>query len=176
MRFTETKLKDVWIVEMERKEDHRGFFARSWCRKEFEAHGLRADIKQMNVGFSHKRSGVRGLHFQLPPHAEAKTVRCTMGALYDVAVDVRPGSPTYKQWVGVELTADNHGTLYIPEGCAHGYQTLADDTEILYLTTAFHAPDFARGYRYDDPAFGISWPLPPGTISQNDLAWPKFDG
>jgi len=114
MRFTETKLKDVWIIEMERKEDHRGFFARSWCRKEFEAHGLRADIKQMNVGFSHKRSGVRGLHFQLPPHAEAKTVRCTMGALYDVAVDVRPGSPTYKQWVGVELTADNHGTLYIP--------------------------------------------------------------
>jgi dTDP-4-dehydrorhamnose 3,5-epimerase len=176
MKFTETKIKGVWVIEMERREDNRGFFARAWCLREFEEHGLHHDLKQMNVGFTMKKAGIRGLHFQLPPHAEAKTVRCTMGALYDVAVDIRPDSPTYKQWVGAELTADNHRTLYITEGCAHGYQTLVDNTEILYLTTAFHAPDSARGYRFDDPTFGIQWPLPAGIVSDNDLAWPAFKG
>jgi len=176
MRFTETKIRGVWIIEMERREDVRGFFARAWCKRELEAHGLNADLKQINVGFTHKSAGVRGLHFQLAPHAEAKTVRCTMGALYDVAVDIRPDSPTYKQWVGAELTADNHRTLYLAEGLAHGYQTLVDNTEILYLTTAFHAPDSARGYRVDDPVFGISWPLPLGIISEADRRWPAFPG
>jgi dTDP-4-dehydrorhamnose 3,5-epimerase len=176
MKFTETKIKGVWIIELERREDSRGFFARTWCQKEFEAHGLTSHLKQINAGFTTKAGGVRGLHFQLPPHAEAKTVRCTMGALYDVAVDIRPDSPTYKQWVGAELTADNHRTLYIAEGCAHGYQTLVDNTEILYLTTAFHAPDSAAGYRYDDQAFGISWPLPIGIVSEADCRWPAFNG
>lgn len=176
MKFTETKLKGVWIIEIEPREDNRGFFARQWCQKEFESHGLNAGIKQMNVGFTHKAAGVRGLHFQLAPHAENKTVRCTRGALYDVAVDIRPDSATYKQWVGAELTADNHRSLYISEGFAHGYQTLVDNTEILYLTTAFHAPDSARGYRFDDPIFGIAWPLPAGIVSPNDLAWPEFKG
>lgn len=161
---------------MERREDKRGFFARSWCHREFEQHGLNPHIKQTNVAFTLHKAGIRGLHFQSVPHAEAKTIRCTMGALYDVAVDIRPDSPTYKQWVGTELTADNHRTLYIAEGCAHGYQTLVDNTEILYLTTAFHAPDFARGYRFDDPAFGIHWPLPAGIISDNDVAWPNLAG
>jgi dTDP-4-dehydrorhamnose 3,5-epimerase len=174
MRFTETRIKGVWVIDLEPHEDHRGFFARTWCRKEFSAHGLNGDLKQMNAGFTVKKGGIRGMHFQIAPHEEAKTVRCTMGALFDVAVDIRPGSPTYKQWVGAELTAENHRTLYIPEGCAHGYQTLADNTEILYLTTAFHAPDFARGYRFDDPAFGIAWPLPLGTISAADQKWPPF--
>jgi dTDP-4-dehydrorhamnose 3,5-epimerase len=176
MKFTETKLKGVWIIEIEPREDNRGFFARQWCQKEIEARGLNAGIKQMNVGFTHQKAGVRGLHFQLPPHAENKTVRCTRGALYDVAVDIRPHSSTYKQWVGAELTADNHRSLYIPEGFAHGYQTLVDNTEILYLTTAFHAPDSARGYRFDDQAFAIAWPLAAGIVSPNDLAWPEFKG
>jgi dTDP-4-dehydrorhamnose 3,5-epimerase len=176
MKLTQTKIRGVWVIEFERKEDQRGFFARAWCRREFEAHGLNPELKQINVGFTAMAAGVRGMHFQLPPHAEAKTVRCTMGALFDVAVDIRPDSPTFKEWVGVELTADNHRTLYIAEGCAHGYQTLADNTEILYLTTAFHAPDSAAGYRFDDPAFGISWPLPAGIISEADRRWPAFEG
>jgi dTDP-4-dehydrorhamnose 3,5-epimerase len=175
MRFTETKINGVWIIEPERREDHRGFFARTWCQKEFEDRGLNPRVKQMNAAFTAKKSGVRGLHFQLAPHQEAKTVRCTMGAIFDVAVDVRPDSPTYKQWVGAELSADNRRALYIPEGCAHGYQTLADDTEILYLTSAFYVPESARGYRYDDPAFAISWPLPVGVISTADLSWPSYD-
>jgi dTDP-4-dehydrorhamnose 3,5-epimerase len=174
MQFRETKIKGLWIVELQRHEDHRGFFARTWCQKEYEAHGLNPQIAQINVGFTTKKAGLRGLHFQIPPHAETKTVRCTRGALLDVAVDIRPDSPTYKQWVGVELTAENHRTLCIPEGCAHGYQTLADDTEILYLTSAFHAPESARGYRYDDPAFGIVWPLPVSSISDADRAWPEY--
>lgn len=174
MLFTETKIRGVWIIELDRRNDNRGFFARTWCQKEFEEHGLNPHLKQMNVGFTTKKAGIRGLHFQLRPDQEAKTVRCTMGALFDVAVDIRPGSPTYKQWVGVELTAENHRTFYIPEGCAHGYQTLVDDTEILYLTTAFHAPGSARGYRFDDPVFSIQWPLPAGIISDADRSWPSY--
>jgi dTDP-4-dehydrorhamnose 3,5-epimerase len=174
MLFTEMKIRGVWIIELDRRNDKRGFFARTWCQKEFEEHGLNPHLKQMNVGFTTKKGGIRGLHFQLPPAQEAKTVRCTRGALFDVAVDIRLDSPTYKQWVGVELTAENHRTFYIPEGCAHGYQTLRDDTEILYLTTAFHAPGSARGYRFDDPIFNIEWPLPPGIISDADLSWPPY--
>jgi dTDP-4-dehydrorhamnose 3,5-epimerase len=174
MRFSETKIRGVWIVELERHEDNRGFFARVWCQREYDAHGLNPRIAQANVGFTTKKAGLRGMHFQLPPHEETKTVRCTMGSLYDVAVDLRPDSPSYRQWVGVELTQDNHRTLCISEGCAHGYQTLEDDTEILYSTSEFYAPESARGYRYDDSAFGIVWPLPVTSISAADLSWPEF--
>jgi dTDP-4-dehydrorhamnose 3,5-epimerase len=172
MIFVETKIRGVWIIELDRHNDNRGFFARTWCQRELEEHGLNPHVRQMNVGFTMKKAGVRGLHFQLSPHQEAKTVRCTMGALFDVAVDIRPDSPTYKQWVGTELTAENHRTLYISEGCAHGYQTLVDNTELLYLTTAFYAPQSACGYRFDDPAFGIDWPLPVGLVSDADRYWP----
>jgi dTDP-4-dehydrorhamnose 3,5-epimerase len=174
MRFTETKMKGTYIIELERREDNRGFFARSWCQNEFQAHGLHPSVVQINVGYTVKRAGLRGLHYQVAPHEEAKTVRCTRGAVFDVAVDLRADSLTYKQWVGVELTLDNRRMLYIPEGCAHGYQTLADDTEIEYLTTAFYAPESARGARFDDPVFRISWPLPVGIVSDADRSWPDF--
>jgi dTDP-4-dehydrorhamnose 3,5-epimerase len=174
MHFTETKISGVWLVELDRREDHRGFFARAWCQREYEDHGLNPRMVQVNIGFTTKRGGIRGLHFQLPPHEETKTIRCTMGALYDVAVDLRPQSPTYKQWIGVELTPETHCGLCIPEGCAHGYQTLADNTEMLYCTSAFYAAGSAGGYRYDDPAFGIIWPLPVSSISDADRSWPQF--
>ncbi len=174
MRFTVTKVKGACTIELEQHQDHRGFFARSWCRNEFAAHGLNPLIAQINVGYTAKKAGVRGLHYQGAPNQEAKTVRCTRGAIFDVAVDLRPDSPTFKQWVGVELTADNRRMLYVPEGCAHGYQSLVDDTEIEYLATALYAPEAARGVRFDDPAFGVSWPLPVGVISDADRAWPDF--
>ncbi len=174
MRFMETKVPGAYIIELERREDHRGFFARSWCQDEFGAKGLNPRVAQINVAYTAKKAGLRGLHYQVAPHQEAKTVRCTRGAIFDVAVDVRPDSPAFKQWVGVELSADNHRMLYIPEGCAHGYQTLADDSEIEYLTTVSYAPESARGIRFDDPAFGIAWPLPVGIISDADRSWPDF--
>ncbi len=170
----ETKVPGAYIIELERREDHRGFFARSWCQDEFGANGLDPRVAQINVAFTAKKASLRGLHYQLAPHREAKTVRCTRGAIFDVAVDLRPDSPAFKQWVGVELSADNHRLLYIPEGCAHGYQTLADDSEIEYLTTASYASESARGIRFDDPAFGIAWPLPVGIISDADRSWPDF--
>jgi dTDP-4-dehydrorhamnose 3,5-epimerase len=176
MRFVETKVSGVFLIEMELREDNRGFFARSWCCKEFETHGLLSRIAQINIGFTAKRAGLRGLHFQIAPHAESKTVRCTRGSVFDVAVDLRPDSPTHKQWVGFELTAENHRMLYIPERCAHGYQTLVDDSEVEYLTTQFYAPDSARGVRFDDPAFGIAWPLPVGVISEADKSWASYPG
>lgn len=176
MIFTETTIKGVWVVDLQRREDPRGFFARTWCQNEFDTHGLNPHVKQMNVGFTLKAAGLRGLHFQLPPHAEAKAVRCTMGAVFDVAVDLRPDSPTHKQWVAAELTADNHRMLYVAEGCAHGYQTLVDSTEIEYLTTAVYAPESVSGVRCDDPAFAINWPLPAGLISDADRGWPDYKG
>ncbi len=176
MRFIETKVSGVFVIEMELREDNRGFFARSWCSKEFEARGLLSRIAQINAGFTARRAGLRGLHFQVAPHAESKTVRCTRGSIFDVAVDLRPDSPTHKQWVGFELTAENHRMVYIPEGCAHGYQTLVHDSEVEYLTSQFYAPDSARGVRFDDPAFGINWPLPVGLISEADKSWPGYPG
>jgi dTDP-4-dehydrorhamnose 3,5-epimerase len=176
MRFIHTKLVGVFVIEMELRQDNRGFFARSWCSKEFEAQGLLPRIAQINVGFTSRKAGLRGLHFQTAPHAESKTVRCTRGSVFDVALDLRPDSPTHKQWLGCELTADNHRMLYIPEGCAHGYQTLVDDSEVEYLTTQFYSPDSARGVRFDDPAFGIAWPLPIAIISEADKSWPVYSG
>ena len=174
MIFTETAIKGGYLVDIARHEDHRGFFARAWCRREFEAHGLNPDLAQINVGHSHKKGTLRGLHFQTAPHQEAKLARCTMGAIYDVMVDLRPDSPTYLQWFGVELSAQNRRMLYVPEGCAHGYQTLADGTEMLYQTSDFYAPAQALGVRYDDPAFAIVWPLDVTVISDADKNWPSY--
>jgi dTDP-4-dehydrorhamnose 3,5-epimerase len=176
MIFRETRLQGAYLLDLERREDDRGFFARAWCGKEFEAHGLIPRFVQVNVGFSAKKGTLRGMHYQIEPFREAKVVRCTMGAVYDVIVDLRQGSPTFRQWIGEELTSGNRRMLYVPEGFAHGYQTLADDAEITYQTTQFYAPECARGVRYDDPAFDIRWPLSVERISEADRSWPDFTG
>jgi dTDP-4-dehydrorhamnose 3,5-epimerase len=173
--FRETALPGTFLVELERHEDERGFFARAWCSREFAQHGLAAELVQCNLVHNDAAGTLRGLHYQVEPSSEAKLVRCVRGALYDVAVDLRPGSPTFRRWVGVELTAENRSALYVPEGCAHGYQTLTDATEALYLTSAFYAPDDERGVRWDDPAFAIEWPEATArTISDKDRSWPDF--
>jgi dTDP-4-dehydrorhamnose 3,5-epimerase len=176
MEFTETKLLGAFLIAMKKIEDDRGFFARGWCRDEFSKHGLNPDMVQLNVGFNHKKGTLRGLHYQDPPHQEAKFVRCTRGAIFDVIVDLRPGSPTRGQWLGAELTPENALMLYAPEGFAHGYQTLADETEMYYLTSGYYAASAAHGVRYNEPAFGISWPLPIAAISDADRAWPDWAG
>jgi dTDP-4-dehydrorhamnose 3,5-epimerase len=172
VKFAPTPLGGVFVVELERLEDERGFFARSFCAQEFHAHGLRTDIAQCNVSWNRRRGTLRGLHYQASPHEEAKLVRCTRGAMWDVAVDLRAESPTRHRWHAVELTAENRKALYIPEGIAHGFQTLADDTEVLYLmSTAYHAAS-SRGVRWNDPRLGISWPLPDSIVSERDRAFP----
>lgn len=176
MEFIETELKGAFLVRLKRIEDARGYFARGWCREEFAQHGLITGMVQLNVGFSHKRGTMRGMHYQVAPHAEAKFVRCTRGAIYDVIVDLRPDSPTRGRWVGAELTADNGTMLYAPEGFAHGYQTLTEDAEMYYLTTAFYASGSARGIRYNDPTFQINWPLAVTVISEADQKWPDYGG
>ncbi len=175
MIFSETKLKGVYLIEPERHEDERGFFARTWCQREFEGHGLNPSLVQCNVSFNRKKGTLRGMHYQIPPHAEAKLVRCTRGAGFEVVVDLRPGSPTHRRWVGIELTAENRWMLYIPGGCAHGFQTLADSTELFYQMSEFYHPESARGVRWDDPAFGIEWPLPVTVISEKDSGWTLLD-
>jgi len=167
--FSETKLEGVYIIDLEKVEDERGFFARTFCQRDFEAHGLNPRLVQCSISLNKKRGTLRGMHYQAPPYQEAKLVRCTRGALYDVAVDLRVDSPTFKHWVGVELTAENHRMLYIPEGCAHGFQTLEDNTEVAYQMSEFYHPESARGVRWDDPAFGIQWPIKEVTISARDL-------
>jgi len=174
MEFTETRLKGAYLVRLKRIEDHRGFFARGFCRDQFLAHGLNANMLQLNIGFSHTKGTLRGLHFQEAPHAEAKFVRCTRGAIHDVIVDVRANSPTRGQWIGVELTADNGTMLYAPEGFAHGYQTFVDNSEMYYLTSAPYSSTASKGVRFDDPAFGIEWPLPVSVISDPDRTWPDY--
>jgi dTDP-4-dehydrorhamnose 3,5-epimerase len=175
MIFTATKLKGVFIIEPELLKDERGFFARTWCRHEFEARGLATDFVQCNISFNHKRGTLRGMHYQVEPHAEAKLVRCTMGAINDVVLDLRPDSPTFRQWLAVELTSENRLILYIPEGLAHGYQTLEDNSEVFYQMSEFYHPECARGVRYDDPAFGISWPIDCQTISINDGSHERYE-
>lgn len=172
MTFTETPLAGAFVIDIERRADDRGFFARSWCDREFADHGLSTVIKQANVSFNVKRGTLRGMHFQLAPHEEVKVVRCTRGSLVDVIIDLRPGSATYGKWFAVELTADNHRMLYIPEQFAHGYQTLEDNTDLMYLVSKPYAPTHASGVRYNDPAFGITWPLPVSMISPADAGWP----
>ena len=175
MIFTATQLDDAWLIDLEPREDERGFFARIWCRHELAAQGLDTEIAQENLSFNRYRGTVRGLHFQRPPHEETKIVRCTRGEIFDVIVDLRPQSPTYLRWQGFELTAENHKALYVPKGFAHGFQTLVDDAEIVYQISEFYAPNSAGGHRYDDAAFGVAWPLPVTMISERDLSWPAFN-
>ena len=174
MIFAATQLDDAWLIEVEPREDQRGFFARTWCRQELAAQGLDTEIAQESLSYNRDRGTLRGLHFQRSPHEETKIVRCTRGGIFDVIVDLRPRSPTYLQWQGFELTAENRKALYVPKGFAHGFQTLTDEAEIAYHISAFYAPDSAGGYRYDDPEFGIAWPLPVTAISERDLEWPPF--
>ena len=170
MIFTETKLAGAFVIEPERVEDERGFFARTWCVREFEERGLNTRLVQCNISFNKQKGTLRGMHFQIEPHAETKLVRCTMGAMYDVIVDVRPDSPTLGRWVAVELSADNRKMLYIPEGFAHGFQTLVDNTEVFYQMAEFYHPESARGLRWDDPVLGIAWPPEEHrTIAAKDL-------
>ena len=174
MIFVERKLKGVFIIEPERKEDERGFFARTWCQTEFEKHGMDARLVQCSLSYNAKKGTLRGMHYQVAPYAEAKLVRCTMGAIYDVILDLRQKSVTFKQWMAVELTAENRKAMYIPEGLAHGFQTLRDDTEVFYQMSDFYHPECARGVRWDDPAFDVSWPSGPRIISPKDLQYPNF--
>ena len=175
MIFQETKIQGAHVIDLERRTDSRGCFARAWCQREFDAHGLNARLAQVNVSTNVTQGTLRGMHYQSPPHREAKVVSCTRGAMYDVAIDLRPESPSYMQWVAAELTAENRRMLFIPEGCAHGFQTLLDDTELLYFMSDFYSPGHSLGVRYDDPAFGISWPLPVTCISEADRAWPHYE-
>jgi dTDP-4-dehydrorhamnose 3,5-epimerase len=157
LKFIETKLKGAYIIEPELIRDERGFFARSWCQKEFTERGLNPNLVQCNISFNLKKGTLRGMHYQAKPYEEAKLVRCTMGAIYDVIVDIRPESPTFKQWVAVELTAENRKMLYIPEGMAHGFQTLVDNTEVFYQMSEFYHPESATGLRWNDPELKIEW-------------------
>ncbi len=175
MRFVATLLPGVHILELERLEDERGFFARAWCRQELEAHQLDAHLAQCSLSFNKRKGTLRGLHYQVEPYPETKVVRCTAGAIYDVAVDLRRSSVTFKQWVAVELTAANHKMLYIPVGVAHGLLTLEDNTEVFYQISEFYHPECTRGVRWNDPAFKIAWPMPPTVISARDQLYLDFD-
>jgi dTDP-4-dehydrorhamnose 3,5-epimerase len=172
MRFIETPLSGAYIVELEERRDDRGFFARTFCVREFSELGLTTRISQCNLSFNHRRGTVRGLHYQAEPAAEAKLIRCIAGAIHQVLVDMRPGSPTYLQHASVELSAENRRAVYLPELFAAGVQTLTDNAEVMYQVSEFHTPESERGLRYDDPAIGIAWPLPVATISAKDAAWP----
>ncbi len=175
MLFTETKLKGAFIIDLEPRQDRRGFFARTFCAKEFEAHGLKPAVAQCNLSFNHKKGTLRGMHYQIPPAAETKLIRCTQGGIYDVIVDMRPESPTYLQHIGVELTAENRRALYVPEMFAHGYQALSDGAEVIYQVGEFYTPGYERGMRYNDPALKLDWPLPVSEISEKDAAWPLLE-
>ena len=174
MVFTETSLKGAYIIDLERREDSRGFFGRAFCQKEFEAHGLKPAIAQANIAHNIKKGTMRGMHFQFPPAAETKIVRCTRGAILDIIVDLRPESATYLDHIAVELTGDNHRTLYVPERFAHGYQVLEDGTETSYQVGEFYAPSFEGGLPYNDPRLGLVWPLPVTEISPKDAAWQQL--
>jgi len=174
MTFLETKLARVVELQLEPKTDERGFFARSWCQREFEEHGLNPKIVQCSVSFNERRGTLRGIHYQADPHPEAKVVRCTRGAIYDVVVDLRPNSPTFKQWIGRVLSAVNRYMLYVPEGCGHGFLTLEPETEVYYQMSEFYHQELARGVRWNDPAFQILWPGEVEVISKRDSAYPDF--
>ena len=174
MIFGQTAIAGVWLLEPERFEDERGFFARTFDPEEFSSRGLNPAIAQCSVSFNHRRGTLRGLHYQAAPHEEAKLVRCSSGAIFDVALDLRPESPTYKAWYGAELSAENHVALYIPEGCAHGFLTLADSTEIHYQISVPYSAEAGRGVRWNDPAFGIIWPVEVVVINRRDGSYPDF--
>jgi dTDP-4-dehydrorhamnose 3,5-epimerase len=174
MIFMETRLRGAFVIEPQRLEDERGFFARTWCAREFEEHGLSPHLAQCSIAFNTHAGTLRGMHFQVAPHHEAKLVRCTAGAVYDVIIDLRRDSPTYKQHVAVTLSAENRLMLYVPRGFAHGLLTLEDSTEVFYQIDEFYAPEAARGVRYDDPAFGIEWPIAVRVVSERDRTYPDF--
>ena len=177
MKFTETGLDGAFVIEIEPRLDERGFFARGWCRREFEAAGIRINFVQANIAFSKNKGTLRGMHFQRAPHAECKLWRCVRGAIFDVMIDLRLNSPTFKKWFGIELTSDNHKMTLIPEGFAHGYLTTADNTEVFYLVSAFYTPEAEGGVRWDDPAIGVRWPMTDNLIiSEKDKNWPDFQG
>jgi dTDP-4-dehydrorhamnose 3,5-epimerase len=175
MKFRSCDVAGAWAIDPTPHQDARGRFMRAWCQREFADQGIAFTPLQANMGFSVARGTIRGLHYQVAPALEAKLVRCTRGAVFDVVVDMRVQSPTYLAWYGMELSADNGRMLYVPEGCAHGCQSLVDDTEILYMASAFYAPDDARGVRFDDPAIAIRWPLPATMVSDQDRRWPLVD-
>jgi dTDP-4-dehydrorhamnose 3,5-epimerase len=174
LKFATTGLAGALVVEPELLADERGFFARTWCAREFANHGLKDGLVQCSISFNRRKGTVRGLHYQTPPREEAKLVRCALGAIYDVIVDLRANSPTYLKHFAVELTQDNLKMLYVPEGCAHGFQTLADGTEVVYQMTEFHSPECSAGHRWNDPAFGIEWPLEVSVISKRDGSYADF--
>jgi dTDP-4-dehydrorhamnose 3,5-epimerase len=176
MKFLETRIEGAFIIEPELIEDERGFFARTFCRREFEAQGLNPNLVQCSISFNRRKGTLRGMHYQAAPYWEAKLVRCTAGLMYDVIIDLRPGSPAFKRWVAVELSAENRRALYIPEGVAHGFQTLRDSTEVFYQMSQFYVPECGRGVRFDDPAFAVRWPMAPTEISGRDATHPLFRG
>lgn len=175
MRFIETELKGAYIIGLEKMEDERGFFARFWCMREFKEHGLNPRLVQCSISYNKRKGTLRGLHYQTAPFQEAKLVRCTRHSIYDVIVDLRPSSPTFMQHIAVTISAENHRMVYVPEGFAHGFQTLEDDTEVFYQMSEFYAPESARGIRWNDPSFDISWPINvPTVISNRDNNYPDF--
>ena len=174
MIFTETPLQGAFLIDLEPHRDRRGFFARSFCRREFEANGLNPAVAQRNLSLNHKAGTLRGMHFQRPPAGEAKLVRCLAGRIHDVIVDLRPQSPTYRKHFAVGLTAESYRALFIPEFFAHGFQSLSDDTLVEYQMSECYAPEHGSGFRYDDPAFNLAWPHAVTAISERDLAWPAF--
>jgi dTDP-4-dehydrorhamnose 3,5-epimerase len=174
MIFNRTELGGAYVIELERRGDERGFFARTYCEREFAEHGITARMVQTNASLSRDRGTLRGMHYQVPPHAEDKLIRCTHGAIYDVIVDIREGSPTFGSWLGIELSDDNYTMLFVPKGFAHGFMTLSDDVQVSYQVSGFYEPTAERGARYDDAAFGIEWPAEPTVISEKDQAWPDF--
>lgn len=174
MQFIPTALPDAYIIEPQKLEDNRGFFARTWCQQEFAEQGLNPNLVQCSISFNQKRGILRGMHWQMPPFAEAKLVRCTQGAIYDVIVDLRPDAETFLQWIAVHLTAKNRRALYVPKGFAHGFQTLAENTEVFYQMSDFYVAEAARGFRWNDPSFKIDWPEEISIISQRDQEYPDF--
>jgi dTDP-4-dehydrorhamnose 3,5-epimerase len=175
MIFTETELKGAYVIEPEKYQDERGYFARVFCENEFKFHGIKLNMVQSNIGFSRKKGTIRGLHYQVYPHAEVKLIRCISGSIFDVIIDLRPESPTYKQWFGIELNSKNSQMLLVPENFAHGYQSLVDNTEVFYLVSQFYTADAERGVRWDDPLFKIQWPeMIHPIISEKDKSWPDF--
>lgn len=169
-----TAVDGTFVIKPEPREDHRGFFARMFCKETWEKHGLNPTVRQCNASLTKRKGSVRGLHYQNAPHAEVKLVRCTKGRIFDVCVDIRPDSPTYKKWFGIELTPENHAMLYIPEGCAHGFQTLEDDSEVFYMVSADYNKDAEGGVLFSDPGIGIEWPLPVTDMSEKDAALPTL--
>lgn len=174
MKFYEIGLRNAYLIDLEERVDERGFFARAWCMREFEENGLLPRMVQANISFNKNKGTLRGMHYQIAPYHEAKLVRCTRGAIFDVIIDLREGSPTFKNWFGVELNEHNRKMIFVPEGFGHGFQTLVDNTEVFYQVSEFYTPSAEKGLRYNDPVIRVDWPLPVSTISGKDASWPDY--